>query len=109
MISDFDIPRAGEGFVVKSQLCIGDHPALPQDTALYPNPLKKHDLYIQIDDNDWAPLYPFVTAEACPHCRTREIYSIDKWDSQNKSALLKSFERGHTVDSTAVAELLQHL
>ena len=52
------------------------------------------------------PLWPFVTDETCPGCGGDEIYFIDRWDTKKGTVHLKSFERGHTSSSDAVAKAL---
>ncbi len=48
-------------------------------------------------------LYPFITSAVCPQCEEVETYFVDAWDTKKGTARLKSFEKGHTLDSLEVA------
>lgn len=85
----------------------GDHPGLAQEEIDFPRPLHPGDLYIDLGPNGWATLFPFIVARNCPHCKTGEVYFIDKWDSGSGKTSLKSFERGHTEEDGG--ELSQEL
>jgi hypothetical protein len=51
-------------------------------------------------------LYPFITSAACPRCGSAETYFVDAWDTKKGTVRLKSFEKGHTIDSTEISEAL---
>lgn len=108
LIRDLDTIRGSHTVIVKALQCVGDHPGLPQVELQHGEPLKKGDLYIQTGVGNLVPLFPFITAQNCPTCNTREIYFIDRYDSRpGKKTILKSFERGHTEENEEVAEALQ--
>jgi len=89
---------------------VGDHPALPQERLEYPGLLTRNDLYVQVGEESWSSLFPFITVRLCPHCKARETYFIDRWEGPGKPAQLKSFERGHTEEDGDVgAELARWL
>ncbi|HZY64496.1 MAG TPA: hypothetical protein VFE21_01275 [Rubrobacteraceae bacterium] len=52
------------------------------------------------------PLYPFITPATCPRCGSSETYFVGAWDTRKGTVRLKSFENGHTIDSTEVSEAL---
>ena len=82
----------------------GDHPGLRQERLEHSKPLTKDMLYLELDKELWAPLYPHASIQYCPSCKTRETYFIDRWDGQGNKITLKSFERGHTHESDADAK-----
>jgi hypothetical protein len=53
-------------------------------------------------------LFPFLSVERCPKCGNREVYFPDKLQRRGPDniATLKSFERGHTVESLEVGTQL---
>lgn len=107
LIKDLDTVRGSHTIMVRALKCVGDHPGLPQVELQHSEPLKKGDLYIQIGPGNLVPLFPFITAQNCPMCKTREIYFIDRCDSRpGKKTILKSFERGHVEENEEVAEAL---
>jgi len=96
--------RGSSRIVVQTLRYVGDHPGLPQDRLECHTILKKNDLYIQIAHDSFISLFPFVTVQFCPHCKTRETFFIDRWDGEK--ARLKSFERGHTLDNSEIGNAL---
>lgn len=107
---DFDSLRGKSNVTVTALKYIGDHPGMKKISVELGMPPKKNDLYIAIDDSqDWRCLYPFISIQYCKHCKFRETYYVDQWKI-GSAAKLKSFERGHTVESveigTALADLL---
>lgn len=85
---------------------VGDHPALPKKQVVYPKPLPKKKLYLELTKDIWANLYPFISVQVCPSCKTRETYFVDRWDSTGNKVTLKSFERSHTHESDADAQIV---
>ena len=104
LVRDLDVARGTRSVVLHTLRCEGDHPGFPQERIGYPEPLTKNDLYIEVEPGHWVPLFPFVVPRNCPTCKTREIYFVDRWPGKGCPALLKSFERGHTVESNEVGE-----
>jgi hypothetical protein len=84
---------------LKVYRCTADHPALPVEEVVYKSSPPQDDLYVQVSENDWRSLFPFMTAHECCQCHHREIYFIDKWNGVGQSAVLKSFEQGHTMEA----------
>ncbi len=76
---------------------------------LFPKPLPKGELILDLGNQNWVPLYPFVIASNCPRCRYRETYFIDRWNSKEGTTLMKSFERGHIEERTDVSDSLAAL
>ena len=104
-VLDINADRSG-AVIVRCLNYIGDHPGLPQEDIPFPRPLQKLDLFIDLGEQDWVPLYPFIVALNCPRCKTRETYFIDMWDTHKKIAHLISFERGHTEENIQIAQAL---
>lgn len=105
-VEDFDIARRGGGVTLKCLRYTGDHPSFPQEEVFFDRALPRGDLFLDLGQRGWAPLFPFVTTMTCSHCKVRETYFIDAWDTRRNIARLKSFERGHTATSTEVSEAL---
>lgn len=104
LVCDMDTIRGTDRVVTRILNYVGDHPALPQDQLQYHRPLKKNDIYLEIEPDSWVPLFPFVSAQNCPECRTREVYFVDRL--KDRIATLKSFERGHSVQNAETASEL---
>ncbi|MFB3921981.1 MAG: hypothetical protein ACE145_09675 [Terriglobia bacterium] len=107
LVRDMDVARGTRTVVIYTLRCEGDHPGFPQEKADYPEPLKKNDLYIEVEPARWVALFPFVVPRNCPQCKSREIYFVDKWQGKGEPALLKSFERGHSVENDEVGQGLE--
>jgi hypothetical protein len=86
---------------------IGDHPAWLQERHELPKYLKNGDIYLELTTGNWMPLYPFQTVATCPACKIRETYFVDKYDFHEGPAQLKSFERGHTIESRELGDALK--
>jgi hypothetical protein len=105
-VCDQDAVRHSSRVIVRSLALRGDHPAWPQDARELPVLLKKNDVYIEISSDEWVDLYPFITIQTCSMCKARETYFIDRCDFGKKTAILKSFERGHTTESHDIGKAL---
>jgi len=77
----------------------GDHPGLPQEFVRFRGDLPEgdltRDLFLDVGEERWVTLYPFVSIGNCPRCKWRETYYIDSWNAEKGSTEIKSFERGH--------------
>jgi hypothetical protein len=87
----------------------GDGPGFQQEKLDHPRALPRGDVFLDIGDQVWVPLHPFIVATNCPRCLYRETYFIDRWDDRKGIALMKSFERGHTAENEQVASVLASL
>lgn len=105
-VEDFDVARRGGGVILKCSRYTGDHPSFPQEEISYERALPRGDLFLDQGQHGWTPLFPFMTTMTCSHCKARETYFIDAWDTKKGVARLKSFERGHTANSAEVSEAL---
>jgi hypothetical protein len=103
LVQDFDVDRHGNTFVLKCLRLVGDGPGFQQEKLEHPRALPRGDIFLDVGDQVWVPLHPFVVATNCPRCLYRETYFIDRWDDRKGLALMKSFERGHTADDEQVA------
>jgi hypothetical protein len=104
-IRELDVERRDGRFRLQCVRLQGDHPGFRREEIRWHQAFKRGDIYVEIADDYWVPLYPFVQRMSCHHCKAEEIYFIDKWDG-NRHVLMKSFERGHTEESVATAEEL---
>jgi len=106
---DFDSVRDAPATSVTALNYSGDHPGMRKIQIDLTFPPKKNDLYIAVDDGkDWRSIFPFITVQQCSQCKTRETYYIDQW-KYGSPAKLKSFERGHLVESVEVGDALANL
>ena len=108
-MQDFDVDRHENNFVLKCLRLVGDGPGFPQERLVHPRALPRGDVFLDIGDQVWVPLHPFIVATNCPRCLYRETYFIDRWDDRKGIALMKSFERGHTAEDEQVACVLDSL
>jgi hypothetical protein len=74
---------------------------MKQESVEYVKALARNKLYLQPAAGDWLPLYPLVSMQFCPTCSMRETYMVDKWAGPGQKIVRKSYERGHTIDSSA--------
>lgn len=106
-VIDQFVDRETLGHMTISYLLVGDHPVLPKETVSSPDLFPRDTLHLQITEGMWIPLYPFLTVQECPKCGHTEVYFIDKWNRKDRHARLKSFERGHDLESPEVGRALQ--
>ena len=64
------------------------------------------DLCLKTGEGGRLPLWPFLVSGATLGCDGEEIYFVDAWDTKKGTARMKSFEQGHTTNSTEVAQAL---
>jgi hypothetical protein len=91
---------------VQTALFVGDHPAHSVVETTYNGDLFDGEMYVKIDDDRWASVFPFVVAQKCSKCQMQESYFTDRWSGPTAQAQMKSFERGHEVTSEAVGVAL---
>ena len=108
-MQDFDVDRRNGTFVLKCLRLAGDGPGFRQEKLSFPKALPRGDMVLDLGDDNWAQLYPFVVASNCHHCRYRETYFIDRWDDRKGTVLMKSFERGHAEEKREIAGVLADL
>jgi hypothetical protein len=109
LVQDFDVDRRNGTFVLKCLRLAGDGPGFRQEKVNFPKALPRGDMVLDLGDDNWAQLYPFVVASNCHHCRYRETYFIDRWDDRKGTAVMKSFERGHTEEMKDISSTLATL
>lgn len=97
------LPTSG-GFCVSGLALMGDHPDFATVTFDTPKPLEDDRLYLTMPHNSPVPLDPFCLLSDCPTCLAPELYYPDRMTSS--TALLKSLDRGHELESTSVFEAL---
>ncbi|GEM_PF-2633799 len=90
--------------VLKTTLYMGDHPAMDLESVEHEKPLPKDKLYMQLERNEWVSMHPLLSVQYCPTCHVRETYLLDYWAGPTEKTVLKSFERGHTIDLASGAE-----
>jgi len=109
LVQDFDVDRRSGGFLLKCLRLVGDGPGFSQEKVVFPEALPRGDLYLDLGNQSWVSLYPFVAASNCPFCRYRETYFVDRWNDRKGTALMKSFERGHTEERRDISDSLSAL
>lgn len=87
----------------------GDHPALRQEVLQLSRGFPKGQMIINAGASNWLPLYPFISQDICPKCGSMEIFLLDKWKFDKNSMQLRSFERGHTQQSSEISDSLKAL
>lgn len=105
-VEDFDVKRGGSGVILKCLRYTGDHPSFPQEEVAFDTPLPRGDLFLDSGGTSWVPLFPFMISMTCSHCKVRETYFIDMWDTRKNIVSMKSFERGHTASNMEIPEAL---
>ncbi|CAN5661482.1 hypothetical protein BH20ACT11_BH20ACT11_10280 [soil metagenome] len=108
-VEDFDVSRNGDKFFLKCLRYMGDHPSFHQEEVEFHKGVPRGDLLMDLGNGRWMSLYPFIATMNCPHCKVRETYFVDMWDTRRSVAKMKSFERGHTEDSAEVSETLAEI
>jgi hypothetical protein len=88
---------------------IGDHPALRQEELCLSRGFPKGHLILNAGDSNWLSLYPFLSQDICTTCGTMEIYHLDKWKYEKNKVQVRSFERGHPLESSAISDWLKKL
>lgn len=86
---------------------IGDHPVLRQEELCLGRGFPKGQLILDAGESNWLSLYPFLTQDICTSCGTMEIYHLDKWRYEKDRIQVRSFERGHAQESTAISHVLK--
>jgi hypothetical protein len=109
LVQDFDVDRRNGNFMLKCLRLEGDGPGFPQEKVGFPKALPRGDLVLDLGHGNWVQLYPFIVASNCPSCRYRETYFIDRWNDRKGTAVLKSFERGHTEEQKEISGALAAL
>ena len=107
LICNLDVVRGTSTVILDTLRYMGDHPGLTQEKVGFPTPLPRNTLYMELSQERWVSLFPFITVQLCPECHIRETYFIDRWQGQGSSAKLKSFERGHTINSAEIGGELE--
>jgi hypothetical protein len=109
LVQDFDLDRRSGEFLLKCLRLTGDGPGFPQEKVHFPRAFSNGELLLDLGNQNWVALYPFIVASNCPHCRYRETYFIDRWNNRESTSLMKSFERGHLEERSEISEFLAPL
>jgi len=110
MVQSVDTDWLTDKKTIDTLLYVGDHPGMRPETKDFPRALTKEHLYIELMEDDWAPLYPLISVQYCPSCKMRETYMIDRWERSGKQTVLKSYERGHLRNrDDAARQVGEHL
>ncbi|MBV6391232.1 MAG: hypothetical protein KPEEDBHJ_00440 [Anaerolineales bacterium] len=104
LVQSMDVEYLSNKAILETLVYEGDHPGLRREQVHHPKPLTKDILYLEVDRDFWAPLYPHISVQYCQSCKMRETYFVDRWDGGSNKAVLKSFERGHTHESDTDAK-----
>jgi hypothetical protein len=96
-------PGSG-AFRVSGLVVMGDHPDFATVTFDTAHPLADDQLYLITSDDAPLPLSPFCLLSDCRTCLAPELYYPDRL--KGNTALLKSLDRGHELDSEEVFQKL---
>jgi type I restriction enzyme M protein len=99
LVQSMDMEYLTNVAILETLVYEGDHPGLRREQVRHPKPLPKDMLYLEINKDLWAPLYPQINVQYCQSCKSPETYFIDLWEGTDGKVTLKSFEHGHTHDS----------
>jgi hypothetical protein len=100
LIEDVDTDWQTNEAILDTRLYMGDHPGgFRQERTHFKKALSKEKLYLEMDNENWALLYPLISIHYCPVCGNRATFFIDRWDGPGNRIVLKSFERGHALDN----------
>ena len=105
-VEDVKVSRSGDKFLLKCLRYLGDHPSFPQEDVVFDRALPEGDLYLDLGNQSWVSLYPFIVTMNCAYCKAKETYFIDMWDQRRGTARMKSFERGHTMSNPEISDAL---
>ena len=84
---------------------MGDHPDFETFSFDTAHPVEDNRLYLITRHDAPLPLSPFCLLSDCPACLAPELYYPDRLISS--TALLKSLDRGHELDSDSVFKELR--
>ncbi|GFE14605.1 hypothetical protein Sgleb_26520 [Streptomyces glebosus] len=98
------LPDAGN-YRISGLALMGDHPDFEPITFENARPLVDESLYMLTQQGETIPLSPFCLLSDCPACLAPELYYPDRLT--NSTAMLKSLDRGHELDSDAVFNSLR--
>ena len=65
------------------------------------------DLSLETGEGGRLPLRPFLVSGTTLGRDSEETYFVDAWDTRKGTARMKSFERGHTINSAEMAQALE--
>jgi len=98
------LPAVGK-YRVSGLALMGDHPDFAPIVFETAHPLVDDNLYLVTPREEPIPLSPFCLLSDCPTCLAPELYYPDRLTGS--TALLKSLDRGHELDSDTVCTALR--
>jgi hypothetical protein len=105
-VEEIDADCSGNRFYLKCLRYMGNRPSFPEEEVVLRKVPRRGDLFLDLSDVNWVPLYPFIVPMTCSHCKVGETYFIDAWDRKRSTARMKSFERGHTMSDPGISGFL---
>jgi type I restriction enzyme M protein len=93
------LPDIGR-FQISGLSLMGDHPDFEPVDFATDRPLADNGLYVFTQQGETIPLSPYCILNDCPACLAPELYYPDRLT--NSTALLKSLDRGHELESEMV-------
>ncbi|MGV9366068.1 N-6 DNA methylase [Amycolatopsis sp. NPDC003731] len=95
----------GKGmFRISGLSLMGDHPDFRPTRFEVGRPLVDERIYLVTRQQDIVPLWPFCVLRDCPTCLAPELYYPDRLTGS--TALLKSLNRGHELESDEMFDAL---
>jgi hypothetical protein len=98
------LPDSGK-YKISGLALMGDHPDFEPISFENARPLVDDSLYMLTQQGETIPLSPFCLLSDCPACLAPELYYPDRLT--NSTAMLKSLDRGHELDSDSVFNSLR--
>lgn len=105
-VRDIDVDRVDRAIKLTCLRHMGESPGHEMEALRHPIPQPRGDLYVEVERDRWVSLYPFMLAINCTRCKAPETSFVDRWSRRDATALLKSFERGHTQENPGVGAAL---
>lgn len=87
-------------FRISGRSLMGDHPDFEMVEFETDRPLDDDRLYVRTPQSGLIPLSPYCILSDCPRCLAPELYYPDRLTKT--TAMLKSLDRGHELDSETV-------
>jgi len=106
LVYSLDVSEKGDLYVLDCFRYQGAFPKPRRERIEWYEAMPKNRLYLEVSEMNWVPLSPFIRRVHCPRCGENELFYVDKMTGDG-TALLKSFERGHTVEVPEVAEAIE--
>jgi hypothetical protein len=104
-VEQVDADPASGRFYLKCLRYVGADSDLPREERCLSKAPSEDELYLDLGDDTWVSLYPFMVPGSRLGSEATEIHFIDAWHAK-KGSRMKSFERGRAANDTGIAQSL---